>query len=92
MATFAARRLHDMAENTAHIVAIEMLAAAQGIDFHAPFKTSPALAGPLSAIRALVPAYEEDRFFAPDIAAIKTLIADGAFRASAAELLPSSHA
>ena len=68
-----------------------MLAAAQGIDFHAPFKTSKALAGPLGLIRAKVPAYEEDRFFAPDIAAVQALIAGGAFRVSAAELLPSSN-
>jgi histidine ammonia-lyase len=90
MATFAARRLHEMAENTANIVAIEMLAAAQGIDFHAPFKTSEALAGPLALIRATVPAYEEDRFFAPDIAAVQALIRSSAFRASVPELLPSS--
>jgi histidine ammonia-lyase len=90
MATFAARRLHDMADNTANIVAIEMLAAAQGIDFHAPFKTSEALAGPLAAIRAKVPPYEEDRFFAPDIAAVQALIRASAFRASAPELLPST--
>src|SRR5690606_12110446 len=40
MATFAARRLADMARNTAHIIGIELLCAAQGIDFHAPLTTS----------------------------------------------------
>ena len=43
MATFAARRLHDMLDNVGHIVAIEMLAAGQGIDFHRPHKSSPPL-------------------------------------------------
>src|SRR5450830_524065 len=43
MATFAARRLDDMAHNTAVIIGIELLAAAQGIDFHRPLKTSPHL-------------------------------------------------
>ncbi len=42
MATFAARRLADMAENTLGVLAVEYLAAAQGIDFRAPLKGSPA--------------------------------------------------
>ena len=41
MATFAAHRLHSMLDNTADIVAIELLAAAQGIEFHRPKKSSP---------------------------------------------------
>ena len=79
MATFAARRLGEMADNTAGIVAIELLAAAQGIDFHAPLQTSARLAEAKALIRAVVPPYDQDRAFAPDIAAAKRLIADGAF-------------
>ena len=45
MATFAARRLTPMAANTARIVAIELLAAAQGVDLRRPLKTSATLAG-----------------------------------------------
>src|SRR5262249_9805639 len=70
MATFAARRLADMAENTRTIVAIELLAAAQGVDLRAPLATSPALAAVHATIRARVPFYEHDRLLAPDIAAI----------------------
>ena len=55
MATFAARRLADMADNTAGVVAIELLAAAQGVDFRAPRKTSPALQEVMGEIRACVP-------------------------------------
>src|SRR5258705_10757120 len=51
MATFAARRLTPMAGNTAAIVAIELLAAAQGIDFRDPLKTSPKLAEALAMVR-----------------------------------------
>ncbi|MCW8883703.1 MAG: histidine ammonia-lyase, partial [Motiliproteus sp.] len=43
MATFAARRLRDMNDNTAGILAIELLAACQGIDFRSPLKSSAAL-------------------------------------------------
>ena len=89
MATFAARRLGDMADNTAGIVAIELLAAAQGVGFRAPLVTSPALQRAMAAIRARVPFYTEDRYFAPDIEAIKTLVAGGYYTAEAAGLLPS---
>jgi len=77
MATFAARRLHDMADNTAGVVAIELLAAAQGIEFHAPCRTSPPLQEALALVRARIPAYTEDRFFAPDIEAAIGLVNDG---------------
>ena len=70
MATFAARKLGDMAENTANILAIELLAAAQGVDMHAPHRTSPSLAAVMHEIRQRVPHYDLDRYFAPDIATI----------------------
>ncbi|MEE8270835.1 MAG: histidine ammonia-lyase [Alphaproteobacteria bacterium] len=89
MAAYAARRLGDMADNTAGIVAIELLAAAQGVEFRRPLATSPALLPALAAIRNVVPGYDRDRYFATDIAAAKRLVADGAFTAFASELLPS---
>lgn len=79
MATFAARRLSDMAENTANIVGIELLAAAQGIDFHAPLKTSKPLQAALKAIRAKVKRYDRDRYFAPDIEKVASLVREGIF-------------
>jgi histidine ammonia-lyase len=87
MATFGARRLHDMADNTAAIVGIEWLAAAQGIEFHAPCATSPALQRALAIIRAEVPPYAEDRFFAPDINAATRLVEDGALAGIIPDLL-----
>ncbi len=45
MATHGARRLHDMAENAASVVAIELLAATQGLDFRHPLKSSAPLEG-----------------------------------------------
>lgn len=89
MATFAARRLGDMAANTATIVGIELLAACQGIDFHRPLETSAPLAGAKALLRAQVPFYEADRYFAPDIAAASRLVAGGAMTPLCAELLPS---
>jgi histidine ammonia-lyase len=86
MATFAARRLQDMADNTAAIVAIELLAASQGIEFHAPCLTSPPLQQALAIIRAKIPAYTEDRFFAPDIEAAIGLVNAGDIAALVPEL------
>ncbi|MGI9517518.1 MAG: histidine ammonia-lyase [Pirellulaceae bacterium] len=80
MATFAARRLGQMARNTAAIVAIELLAAAQGIDFRKPLKTSAPLETARQKIRGLVAFYDHDRLFAPDIEKITRLVLDGEFQ------------
>jgi len=89
MATFAARRLGEMADNTAGIVAIELLAAAQGVDFRKPLCTSSALQEVLREIRAAVPFYAADRHFAPDIEAARRLVIAGTFNRHAMGLLPS---
>jgi histidine ammonia-lyase len=81
MATFAARKLADIADNTANILAIELLAAAQGVDLRAPHPTSPALARVMQAVRSEVPHYDLDRYFAPDIAAVTRLVQGGAIAA-----------
>lgn len=77
MAAFAARRLMEMAENTSGVLAIELLAACQGIDLRAPLQTSPVLQRVLRRVRENVPFYGEDRFFSPDIAAAKMLVDNG---------------
>ena len=86
MATFAARRLGDMTENLAGIVAIELLAAAQGIELHRPMLSSDRLEAMVSVIRERVPHYDQDRTFAPDIESVKDMIAAGRFRAHAVGL------
>jgi histidine ammonia-lyase len=85
MATHAARRLTEMADNAAGVIAIELLAAVQGIEFHRPLKTSSSLERIITALRQLVPHYGADRFFAPDIAAAKELVTAGLFRDFVAE-------
>ena len=77
MAAFAARRLTSIAENTSGVLAIEILAACQGIDLRAPLTTSDPLKAVIAIIRERVPAYDQDRYFAPDIEAVKELIAAG---------------
>lgn len=78
MATYAARRLHQMLDNTAGIVGIEWLAAAQALDFHRPLRSSPAIEALHARLRAQVPRLERDRLMAPDIAAATALVEEGA--------------
>jgi histidine ammonia-lyase len=80
MATNAARRLFDMLDNTTTILAIELLAACQGLEFHKPLKTSPQLELFYDKVRAVVEPYDSDRYFAPDIAQVKKCILEGNFQ------------
>ena len=89
MATFAARRLGEIADNVRGVVAIELIAAAQGLEFRRPLRSSPALEEAHALIRTRVARYGEDRRFAEDIAAVKAMIADGAFTRFAGSILPS---
>jgi histidine ammonia-lyase len=89
MATFAARRLDDMAHNTAVIVGIELLAAAQGVDFHRPLTSSPQLEQVHGQLRQKVPFFDTDRFFAPDIEAAKQMVIKGELSAGCKELFAS---
>ena len=89
MATFAARRLHAMLDNVANIVAIELLAATQGVEFHLPQKSSPMLEKVILLIREVSPSYVEDRSISADIARVAGLINDGRFCEYSASILPS---
>jgi histidine ammonia-lyase len=77
MAAHGARRLPEMAANVAGVLGIELLAAAQACDFHAPLASSPPLEAARARLRARVPHLDEDRHFAPDIAAAIALVRDG---------------
>ena len=92
MATFAARRLHDMLENVENIVAIELLAATQGIEFHRAMKSSAPLEKAISAVREVSPPYEDDRGLSDDIVRVATLIRSGSFCEHAASVLPAQNA
>ena len=80
MATYAARRLTQMAGNAAAIVGIELLAAAQGLEFHRPLRSSAALEQAHREIRRGARAWRSDRYFAPDIAAARSLVQGGSLR------------
>ncbi len=77
MAAHGARRLSVMTRNLAHIVGIEALCAAQGIECRAPLKTSEALQGVVARLRADVPTLDRDRVLAADIETSARLIREG---------------
>jgi histidine ammonia-lyase len=79
MATFAARRLGTMNANTSNILAVELLAASEGIEFHRPLKSSPPLEQAHAMLRSRAPRFEHDRLMAPAIADAAALIASRAF-------------
>jgi len=79
MATGAARRLMPMVRNTTGAVAVELLAAAQGVDFRRPLQTSEPLRRAHALIRSRVPFWSVDRAFAPDLEAIRREVETGAF-------------
>jgi histidine ammonia-lyase len=78
MATHGALKARRIARNAAGVIGVELLAAAQGIDFHAPLETSPPLKEAHAAIRAAVPFHGKDRYLEPDLVWARKAVLDGA--------------
>jgi histidine ammonia-lyase len=89
MAAHGARRVAAMAENVVNIVAIELIAAAQGCDFHVPTRSSAPLERVRARLRERVARLDHDRYLAPEIAAAADLVRSGAVAAAADVELPN---
>jgi histidine ammonia-lyase len=89
MATYAARRLFGMLDNTAGIVGIEAMAAAQGVDFLRPLASSTLVERAHAEIRAQVAFVDRDREFAPDIETMRRWALRDEWPGPIATLLPS---
>lgn len=83
MAAHGARRLLTMAENATAVIGIELMTAAQGIEFHRPLTSSNTLEQVHASLRAVVPALAEDRYIHPDMVAATKLVRDDALTAAA---------
>lgn len=92
MATYAARRLGAMCFNTAAVVGIEAMAAAQGMEFARPLRSSPLVEEIFSGIRQRVAFLEKDRLLAPDIERMRQWGASDSWPAAIVNLLPSTSA
>jgi len=88
MAAHGARRLLSMIENTAAVVAIELLAAAQACDFHAPTTSSTPLEAVRATLRERVAKLDDDRYMHPDLDAAISLVRAGAIASAAGLRLP----
>ena len=89
MACHGARRLLAMTDNLFGIVGIEAVTAAQGVDMRGPLKTSPELSKAHSAVRAVVPDLEVDRYLSTDLEAAIDLVRGGGLNRSVSQnLLP----
>lgn len=89
MATWAARRLGEMCFNSAAVVGIEAMAAAQGIDFHRPLQSSSLLETELAAIRHQVPFLEQDRLMAPELEVMRQWASRNAWPDVITAILPT---
>jgi histidine ammonia-lyase len=77
MAPISARKAATIAKNAAGIVAVELIAAAQGVDYHAPLRTSAKLQVVHAKVRAISPRLESDRYWADEMAALQAAVLAG---------------
>lgn len=77
MAPIAARKAAQIARNTAGVIAVELMAAAEGIDYHAPLKTSPKLEALHALIRARSPHFTADRYWADEMSELQASVLAG---------------
>ena len=77
MAPIAALKAATIARNAAGVIAVELIAAAQGVDYHAPLKTSDRLQAVHAGVRALSPHLTNDRYWADEMAALQAAVLDG---------------
>lgn len=87
MATHGARRLGPMNANLARIIAIELMAAAEGIDFRRPLASSPFIEQAHALVRSKAAKRDEDREFSTDTEAVAALVEQGDFAAFVPGLL-----
>ncbi len=89
MATFAARKLTDIAENTATIIGIEIMAACQSIDFHKDLKTSAKLYEVYQQVREQVPFLDKDRLMTDDLHNLRNMVLNGELNKHLTDICPS---
>jgi histidine ammonia-lyase len=87
MATHGARRLGPMNANLSRIIAIELMAAAEGIEFRRPLQTSGPLEEAFALVRSKAARRDEDREFASETEAVASLVEQGKFESLAPGLL-----
>jgi histidine ammonia-lyase len=83
MSMGAAWKARRVINNVRNVLAIELMCAAQGLDYRAPLKPGRRLIPAHAAVRRICPRLARDRVLSPDIAAISDAIASGMFSSTA---------
>jgi histidine ammonia-lyase len=86
MAPIAARKAATIARNAAGVIGIELIAGAQGVNYHAPLKTSAKLQTVHAKVRGSTPHFTSDRYWADDMAGLQAAVLAGEI----GELVPFS--
>jgi len=86
MAPIAARKAAQIARNAAGVIAVELMAGAEGIDYHAPLKTSPRLQAIQAAVRNRSPHFTADRYWADEMSALQNAVLSGEIAAEGVAL------
>ena len=82
MGAWASRKLHSVLDNLAYVLAIELLAGAQAIDFRAPLKPSVGVTAAHTHVRTLVAELTVDRYLKPELDALHASVVDGSLLAA----------
>ena len=77
MAPISGRKAATVARNAAGVIAVELITAAQGVDYHAPLKTSAPLGQLHGKVRGISPHLEADRYWADEMASLQAAVLDG---------------
>ena len=86
MAPIAARKATQIARNAAGVIAVELMAAAEGIDYHAPLQTSPKLQAIHGLVRNHSPHFTADRYWADEMSALQAAVLAGEIAAEGVAL------
>jgi histidine ammonia-lyase len=80
MGAWAALKARAVVEHAARVIATELVCACQGLEFHRPLRTTPALEEAVARVREIVPRVEEDRSLAAEIDRLADAIRVGELR------------
>ena len=87
MGTTSARQCAMILENATWVIAIELLNAAQALDFHQPLHPGPGVGAARDALRRVVPPLDADRVLTPDLEAVRGIMLDDSLRGAVEQVL-----
>ncbi len=87
MGTTSARQCAMILDNATWVIAIELMNAAQAVDFHAPLHAGPGVGAARDMIRTVVPPLDDDRLLTDDLEAVRLIMHNGTLRGAVENVL-----